>query len=86
MAPTLRERLAARHIEIPDPVRKSARRAKESLSKAWRRDAHRLGRSALKMERQAEASLHGWFARLKPKVVALEHRVDVAVHRLARRT
>lgn len=85
MAPTLRERLAARHFEIPDPVRKGARRAQESLSKAWHRDAHRLGRKALKLERQAEASLHGWFARLKPKVVRVEHRIDESLHRWAHR-
>ncbi|MCA1819127.1 MAG: hypothetical protein ABR562_00235 [Thermoplasmatota archaeon] len=85
MAPTLRERLAARHIVVPDPVLRGAQRAKSSLSAAWHRDARRIGRKTVHLEQRTVASLNGWFARLKPKVHHVEHRVDDAVRRLVRR-
>lgn len=83
MMPTLRERLAARHIVIPD--RKAVRRARASLSKAWHRDARRIGRKAMAMEHRGEASMHGWFARLVPRVVQVEHRMEGTWRHLAAR-
>lgn len=76
---TLKGRLVARRVVIPDQLREGAHTARVQLSSLWRRDADAVRRRVLKLEKAAEASvMQGWVL-AKPRLHRLEEAVEGSV-------
>jgi len=66
-------------------TRRQARKTARSLSEDWRRQADVMRRAAVRAGHHAEHSMAGWWARLVPKVVQVEHRAGDRVVALGKR-